>query len=261
MKRLTAALLILTLALGLAACGTTAQTETIYVQTQSLRTLGGQEIRSEYTYSPKGTPLTVKTYFNDTLYQSVSTRTTGNTSYQTVVDRSGNETTQTATSTYDEQGNLAMLEISVATNTVSRTTYTYDEQNRLTKASTVTSLGNTTLQYTYDSQGNLVEQIKDDQTANTYVRTTYTYNDRNYVTEEMSYDKDGVLQSSTRYTYEDGDTGRTATIYDGEGKPTGEVIVCNYDEHGHLIRETTSVDGEVLQTIVNTYEAMEVPVE
>lgn len=261
MKKLTAAVLALVLALAMTACGNMEKTKTIYVHTQSVRTIGEQEIRSEYTYSPKGTPVTVKTYFNDKLYQTASTRTSGGVNYLTVKDREGNESTQTTNTIYDDNGNVASVEISVAATTVSRTRYTYDDQNRVLTANTVTSQGNTDTSYTYDANGNVTEQIVDDATDGSYTRTVYTYNDRNYVQEEKSYDRDGVLQGGIVYTYQGDNTGRTATYYDAEWEPTGEVVESTYDEHGNLIREVSSMDGEVIQTIVNTYEAMEVPVE
>ena len=54
---------------------------------------------------------------------------------------------------------------------------------------------------------------------------------------------------------------RIQTYYDGDGEPTGEVTRLEYDEHGNLVKEISYVDGEVAQTIVSTYEAMEVLVE
>ena len=162
MRRFTAVILVLILALGMTACGSTEKTETIYVQTQSLRTIGEQQIRMEYTYSPKGTPVSVKTYFNDVLYQTASTRTSGGVTYQTIVDRDGNSNSQ-ATNVYrDDNGNVTMVEISIGSTPVSRTTYTYDDQSRVIKASTITGQGVTEISYAYDTAGNVAEQIKDD---------------------------------------------------------------------------------------------------
>lgn len=259
MKRIMAAFLVLTLAMGLSACGP--KTKTIYVQTQSLRTIAGQEIRSEYTYAANGTPLEVKTYFNDVLYQTASTRTSNGISYLTVVDREGNESTQSTMTAYDDRGNVSQVEIAMSMSTVSRTTYTYDDQDRMLSAKTVTSEGSTDFTYAYDDAGNMVEQIKDDQTTDTYTRTVYTYDDRGYVLEEKTYNKEDVLQGSISYTYESDDSGRTDTYYDGDGAPTGEVVTTQYDANGNLVLETATVDGEVVQTIAYTYEALEIPVE
>ena len=261
MKRLTALFLVLLLTLSMTACANMEKTETIYVHTKSVRTLAGQVIRTEYTYSAKGTPVTVKTYFNDTLYQTAATRTSGGVQYMTIIDKSGNETTQSTNTVYDENGNVASVEISVGSNLVSRTRYSYDEQNRMTSANTVTTLGNTDIKYTYDAQGNLTEQIKDDASQDTYIRTTYVYNDQGFVLSETSYDRNNEVMRSIRYTYNENNTVRTASGYDAEGQPTGEVVICTFDEHGNMIREESVADGEVVQTIVNTYEAMEVPVE
>lgn len=259
MKKIITWLMVLLLAASMCACGE--KTETIYVQTQSLRTVVGQEIRSEYTYAPDGSPLGVETYFNGELYQTVATRTSGGIDYLTVEDAEGNSSTQSTWTTYDERGNVAQVEIATEGTTVSRTTYTYDDQDRVVSAVSSTTQGKISYSYAYDEQGNLVEQIKDDETTDQYSRTEYRYNDRGFVTEEKTYDREGVLQSGITYAYAADDTGRTATYFDGAGEPDGQVVESTYDDHGNLIREITSVDGEVLQTIINTYEAMEVPVK
>lgn len=261
MKKITAALLALVLILGMTACGAFAKTETVYVKTQSLRTIGEQTIRMEYTNSKTGVPVSVKTYFNDSLYQTVSTRTSGGVTYQTVVDQSGASTTQTTSTTKDANGNVVMLEIAVGTTTVSRTTYTYDDQNRLVKGSTLTNQGITDVSYTYDAAGNVAEKINDDAANGTYTRTVYTYDARDYVLEEKSYGKDGALLGSIRHTYTEDGSGKITESFDAEGNATGEKVESQYDEHGNLIKEITSMNGEVVQTIVNTYEALEVPVE
>lgn len=261
MKKITAALLALVLILGMTACGAFEETETIYVKTQSLRTIGEQTIRMEYTNSKTGVPVSVKTYFNDVLYQTASTRTSGGVTYQTIVDQSGASTTQSTSTTKDAKGNVVMLEISVGTTTVSRTTYTYDEQNRLTKGNTLTSLGVTDVTYTYDNAGNVAEKIVDDAANSSYIRTVYTYDARNYIQEEKSYDKNGALMGSIRYTYSADGRNTVMESFDAEGNATGEKVESQYDEHGNLIKEITSLNGEILQTTVNTYEALEVPVE
>lgn len=261
MRKIAAALLALALILGMTACGLFEKTETIYVQTQSLRTIGEQVIRMEYTHSQTGVPISVKTYFNDVLYQTASTRTSGGVTYQTIVDSDGETTTQMTTYTRDDRGNVTMLEITVGTTTVSRTIYTYDDQDRVINGNTVTSLGTTDVSYTYDAAGNIAEKISDDDANSTYTRTVYTYDQRNYVLEEKAYDESGALKSSMTYTYAEDGKGRTIVYYDADGNPTGEKVECFYDNHGNLIKEITSLNDEVLQTIVNTYEALEVPVE
>lgn len=261
MKKITAAILALVLALCLGACGEQVKTETIYVQTQSVRTIYQQEIRMEYTYSEKGAPLSVKTYFNDELYQTASTRTSNGVSYLTIVDYEGNESVQTTETQYDDNGNVSQIEISVAGTAVSRTTYTYDDNGNVLTASNVTSLGTVSTSYTYDENGNVISKEEDDGSTGEFTRTEYAYDERSYVTEERTYDAEGVLQSSIRYAYEADDSGRTLTYYGADGEPTGEVETYVYDEHGNVIEQTTTVDGEVAQKTVNTYVAMEVPVE
>ena len=261
MRKITAVLLALILILSLTACGLMEKTETIYVHMRSERTIAGQVIRMEYEYSPAGTPISVKTYFNDVLYQTASTRTSGGMTYQTIVDKDGNSTTQSTTYTKDDQGNVVMLEISVGTTPVSRTRYTYDDQNRMTNSNTVTTLGITDISYSYDAAGNVAEQIVDDATEKAYTRTVYTYDDRGYVLEEKVYDKDGALTGSIQYTYGENGLSKTAVFMDAEGKATGEKVESTYDEHSNLVKEVTTMDGEVVQTIINTFVAMEVPVE
>jgi YD repeat-containing protein len=162
---------------------------------------------------------------------------------------------------YDDRGNVMKVEQAVGGNTVSQTTYTYDDRDRMLTAVTKTGDGEATYSYTYDEQGNMIEQVKDDKPAKLYTRIVYRYDDRGYVQEEKSYDQEDVLLSSITYAYEADNTGRTATYYDGEGKTTGQVVTSRYDANGYLIQEITTVDGEVFQTIENTYEAMEIPVK
>ena len=259
MKKTIALFLLLVLTVTLCACGP--KTETIYVQTRSLRTIAGREIRSEYTYASDGSPLEVKTYYNDVLFQTASTRTSGGIDYLTVVDAEGNTSTQSTWTTYDDRGNVMKVEQAVGGNTVSQTTYTYDDRDRMLTAVTKTGDGEATYSYTYDEQGNMIEQVKDDKPAKLYTRIVYRYDDRGYVQEEKSYDQEDVLLSSITYAYEADNTGRTATYYDGAGEPTGQVVTSRYDVNGYLIQEITTVDGEEFQTIENTYEAMEIPVK
>lgn len=261
MKKLIAALLALTLMLCLAACGEAEpETKTIYVQTRSVRTIGEAVIRTEYTYGKTGKPVTMKMYFNDKLYQSVTNRTSNGVTYMTITDSTGESSTQTTNTVYDDQGRVSILEVNVGSTTVSRTTYTYDDQDRIVKAATLTADGTVTTTYIYDANGNTVTQQVSDTNDDSFTRTEYTYNADNYVTLEKNFDKEGNLQGSTVYTYE-GKTARIQTYYDGDGEPTGEVTRLEYDEHGNLVKEISYVDGEVAQTIVSTYEAMEVLVE
>lgn len=261
MNRITAALLVLVMVLCLAACGEQIKTETIYVQTSSVRELQGQEIRMEYTYSDHGEPVSVKTYFNDQLYQTTSTRTSNGVTYLTITDAEGNSSTQTTTTQYDDNGNVTMIEISVAGNTVSRTTYTYDENGNMLSAINLSTVGTVVAEYTYDANGNVLKQVETDESTGEVIATEYTYDERNYVLTERIYDGEGVLQEAVEYAYESDDSGRTLTYFDGDGAPTGEVVTCVYDEHGNMIEQTTTLDGEVIQRITYTYEALEVPVE
>lgn len=259
MKKIIAALLALTLMLCLTACGG-AKTETIYVQTQSVRTIGEAVIRTEYTYGKTGRLVTMKMYFNDELYQTMSNRTSNGVVYMTITDAEGNSYIQSSVTTYDSEGRLSKMEIYSSGSTVTRTSYTYDDQDRILTEETLTTEGTTKTAYTYDEAGNVIAMESANADTGEFVRIEYTYDDRGYVTLEKELDQEGAVLSSIAYTYE-GESVRIQTHYDDQGEPTGQVDRLEYDEHGNLVKETTMQDGEVAQTIVSTYEAMEVPVE
>lgn len=257
MKKMMAVLLALVMAASLAAC--TQATETIYVQTQSLRTIGEAEIRMEYDYSDDGTPVSVKTYFNDKLYQSTTTRTSGGVQYLTITDADGNSSTQTTQTKYDDNGNLLQVSTSIGGSEVAYTNYTYDDAGVLQGTVSVTASAVINTTYTYDEAGNLISELQRNQNDSTYQRKDFVYNDRGYVVKESTYSAEDVLDGYVEIQYANNDTEKTLTYYDGDGEPTGEVLVENYDEHGNKVGETTTVDGEVVMTIVNTYVALEVP--
>lgn len=259
MKKMMAVLLVLVMAASLAAC--TQATETIYVQTQSLRTIGEAEIRMEYTYSDDGTPLSVKTYFNDKLYQSTSARTSGGIQYLTITDSEGNSSTQATESKYDDNGNLIQVSTSIGGTEVAYTNYTYDDNGVLLATVSVTSAAVINTDYTYDDDGNLISKLQKNQNDGTYQRKDFEYNEAGYVVKESTYSAEDVLEGYVEITYAADDTEKTLTYYDGNGEATGEVAVETYDEHGNKTQEVTTMDGEVVMTIVNTYVAMEVPVK
>ncbi len=259
MKKMMAVLLVLVMAASLAAC--TQATETIYVQTQSLRTIGEAEIRMEYEYSDDGTPVSVKTYFNDKLYQTTVARTSGGVQYLTITDADGNSSTQATETKYDENGNLLQVTTSIGGTEAAYTNYTYDENGVLLSTVSVTASAVINTTYTYDEDGNLVSELQKNQNAGTYQRKDFVYNEQGYVVKESTYSAEDVLDGYVEITYANGDTEKTLTYYGGDGEPTGEVVVETYDEHGNKVGETTSVDGEVAMTIVNTYVALEVPVK
>lgn len=260
MKKTIVLLLVLVMAASLAAC-TQAKTETIYVQTQSLRTIGEAEIRMEYGYGDDGTPVSVKTYFNDKLYQSTTSRTSGGMQYLTITDADGNSSTQSSQTKYDENGNLLQVSTSIGGTEVAYTNYSYDDDGVLLSTVSVTAAATIHTRYTYDENGNLIQELQQNQNDGTYQRKDFAYNEKGYVSRESIYSAEDVLDSYVEITYADGDTQKTLTYYGGDGEPTGEVVVETYDEHGNKVGETTTVDGEVAMTIVNTYVAMEVPVK
>lgn len=259
MKKFAAALLVLCIMLCLAACGN--KTQTIYVQTESLRTVYGKEIRTEYTYSSTGRRLTTKIYIGDKLYSSTSVRTSNGITYMTVTDSDGNQTTQSYEYIYDEAGNVTQYELSSGGNVYNRVNYTYDENGNCLTTTSVTASGTTLTEYTYDDSGNLMTCVTSCQEDGTYVRLEYTYNSEGNITLEEQYDADGVLQSYIEFAYEDDNKVIVATEYNGDRTANGTVVTYVYDEHENLIEKTTTIDDEVAEHIVNTYEALEVPVE
>ncbi len=263
MKKLTAVLLVLCLALSMAACdAASGKTETIYVNTRTVRAVYEQEIVTEYTYSSNGELASSTMYFNGKVYQKLSRRLSGGVYYITIEDADGNQTLQTNTSTYDEQGNVAKVETGSGGNTVSSTTYTYDDSGKMLTATTVTSVATTATKYTYDDRGNMTSaEVTVTGSTPSYSLTTYTYNEKDYVTKESSLDADGNVLSYLEYSYAEDDSSRTVTHFEGEGTPTGEVDLYTYDVHGNVLTQTTTLDGEVAQIITYEYEAMEVPVK
>lgn len=260
MKKTMAVLLALVLAVSLAAC-TQAKTETIYVQTQSLRTIGEAEIRMEYDYSDDGTPVSVKTYFNDKLYQSTVSRTSGGVQYLTITDADGNASTQTTQTKYDDNGNLLQVSNSIGNTEVAYTNYNYDDDGVLLSTVSVTAAATINTKYTYDENGNMIQELQQNQNDGTYQRKDFAYNADGYVIKESTYSAEDVLDGYVEITYADGDTEKTLTYYGGDGEPTGEVVVETYDEHGNKVLAVTTMDGEEVMRIVNTYVAMEVPVK
>lgn len=258
MRKMMAVLLVLVIAASLAACQE--KTETIYVQTESLRTIGEAEIRMEYDYSDNGTPVSVKTYFNGNLYQSTTTRTSGGVQYLTITDAEGNSSTQSTQTKYDDNGNLLQVSTSIGGTEVAYTNYTYDDNGVLLSTVSVTSSAVINTTYTYDDNGNLTSVLEENQNTGEYQRTDYVYDEAGKAVKESAYSAEDVLDGYVEITYADGDAEKTLTYYGGDGEPTGEVVTETYDEHGNKILEVTTVDGEEVMRIVNTYEALEVPV-
>ena len=124
-----------------------------------------------------------------------------------------------------------------------------------------TSMEVPTIYRTYDENGNLLVQLQVNEKEETYLRMEAKYNEDNYVIEERTYSAEDVLDGYVEISYAKDNTEKTLTYYDGEGKATGEVAVKTFDDRGNEIQEVISKDGEVIQTTVNTYIMMEVPVK
>ena len=259
MKKMMAMLLVLMLAVSLAAC--TQATETIYVQTKSVRTIGENEIRMEYTYSEDGTPISIKTYFNNKPYQNTVSRTSGGIQYLTITDANGNSTTQSTEYKYDDDGKVLQVTTSISGTEAAYTNYTYDDKGRLSTTVAVTAAAVINTTYTYDDNDNLISALEQNQNNGEYNRTDYVYNADGDVIKESTFSAEDTLKSYVEISINADKTQKTFTYYNGDGTATGEVVVETYDEHGNKVRAVTTIDGEEAMVVVNTYMALEVPVK
>lgn len=259
MKKMMAALLVLVMAVSLAAC--TQATETIYVQTESLRTIGEAEIKMVYAYSDDGTPISVKTYFNGKLSQTSDTRISGGIQYLTFTDADGNSMVQTITQKLDDSGRVIQTSNSVSGTEVAYTNYTYADNGQVATMVNVTASEVTTTTYTYDDKDNVISILEQTQNAGEYSRKDYEYNAAGDLVKLSTYCGEEALEGYMEASINADRTEQTITYFDAEGKPTGEVVVETYDANGNKIKEVTTVDGEVVMTIINTYQALEVPVK
>ena len=138
--------------------------------------------------------------------------------------------------------------------TIRETQYAYDENGCL--------VSEHTYQYTPDTPEEQIEQL-----LNTYVLWYYGEDGRPSRTEE--YDRSGVMVHYSEYTYDDENSVKMITVYEGRGSWTDyyfavhEMYITTYDEHGNVIREEVRDnywDGEYDTTVTTyTYISMEVP--
>lgn len=260
MKKFTAALLALVMALCLAACmEEPVKTETVYALTESVREILGVEVRTVYTNNDKGVATGLSVYRDGKLYQSILKRISNGVTYMTITDSEGNESTQMLEYFYDDDGNVTRYDASMNGTTYARVEYVYREDGKLEQATSTTASAVVVTEYTYDESGNAVTKEETTNDGELYTRTDYTYDAQGRLTLEATFDADGVSQGSTAYSYEEnGDT--VVRTYDADGALTQEETQV-HDEHGNVIESTTTIDGEVVEHMTNTYVALEVPVE
>ena len=259
MKKIMALLLIFVIAASLVACGQT-ETETIYVQTESVRTIGENQIRMEYAYSDTGVPLSLKSYLNNKLYQTIDYRISNGLQFLTVTDSEGNITTQSTETKYDDKGRVMQVTSAVGGTEVAYTNYTYDDNDKLISTMAVTASASVYTTYTYGDNGWVVSTLAVDQNTGKYTRTDYVYNEAGDVIKESIFSAEDTMAEAKTISYNADKSEITTTYLDGAGEPTGEVTVDYYDEHGNKVKSVTTINGEVAMTTVNTFEAMEVPV-
>lgn len=258
MKKFLAVLLILVIAASLTAC---AATETIYVKTESVRTIGTTVIRMLYEYSDTGVPVSLKTYLNDNLYQSISYRTSGGMQYLTMTDSAGNTSTQCNETVYDDNGRVIEIVTTVGGTEVACTKYTYNDKDQVVTVVALDSETTVNTNYTYDEQGRVVSELQQNETDGTYTRKDVVYNEKGNIIKESTYSAEDVLDSYLEISYTDDGLQKTTTYFNADGEATGEVMVETFDENGNVILSVTSMDGEEAMRIDNTYIALEVPVE
>ena len=259
MKKMMAVLLVLVLAASFTACAQA--TETIYVQTETVRTIGQNVIRMSYEYSDSGVPVSMETYFNDNLYQTILYRTSGGLQFLTITDKDGNESTQSTETKYDDEGRVIQVTTSIGGTEAAYTNYTYDDAGRLTDTVSVTASAVINTAYTYDDNDNLISALEENETTGEYTRTDYEYNADGKVVKKSTYSAEDTMVEAMEVSYSADYSEQTITYLDANGEPSGEVVVETYDEHGNNIKSVTTIDGEVAMVIETTFVAMEVPVK
>ena len=259
MKKVVAILLVLLMLAGLTACGP--KSKQIFVLDESVRTIGTVVLRTDYIHAKDGSVAKIEIYLNDQRMRTTVNRTSNGIQYVTVTEADGSSSTQAIESLYNDAGQMVMqTTIYGGMNTIT-TKYTYDERGNLVKVVSTAPNSETVTTYTYDENGNLLVQLQVNEKEETYLRMEAKYNEDNYVIEERTYSAEDVLDGYVEISYAKDNTEKTLTYYDGEGKATGEVAVKTFDDRGNEIQEVISKDGEVIQTTVNTYIMMEVPVK
>ena len=158
--------------------------------------------------------------------------------------------TTTVIRTFDDKGQVIKAETYDGDRHISTTEYTYDENGEMTfiRSTQPESDVVTTLQRTFDDEGNLVTYIQD---TGYYVgRYEYEYNRRNQRIREEYY-RDDELVSRSDYVWE-GNVG-TGTHYKPDGTPSGKSLL-EYDDFGNLLRlESLDANGNVLSMRCTEY--------
>jgi RHS repeat-associated protein len=170
--------------------------------------------------------------------------------------------------TYDNKGNITTVVSNAGT-----TSYYYDELNQLIKE---VRPDGTTIEYTYDANGNrLTKKVTQGQTVTT---TNYTYDDADQLTAvngtANTYDANGNLTSDGQRTYTYDAENRLTSVKDSLGNTIASftyysnglrktmttasgTITFHYDENGNVVYETDQNNNVVASY---TYDSENRPV-
>ena len=263
MRKKTALLAALALALGLTACvpkaeptpDPTVPTEppykTVYVHAAITQEFGTTVSRTEYVFDEADRVKEVVVYTND-----VETKR-----HSVLCDENGNYTCWTSEGsvveyTYDAEGHSLGRTIYNDGELVSSTVYTWEKGLRTSVTTQMAGQDMTQkVLMTYDSAGKLLRQ--DSFSADTLVNySIYAYDAEGRVATMTTYHPDGSLNSVGKHTWE-GD-GQTIITTD----PNGDVMQTaelTYDDAGNLLTHTVyNAFGDQVSKETHTWKAVQV---
>lgn len=101
---------------------------------------------------------------------------------------------------------------------------------------------------TYDSYGNITEEVIIDNEKNKYSRLKFKYNSDNKKSEELEYDKSGNVIKKTVYNYNSSGERNVEVVFDGNGKVLKKVL-NSYNGKGLRIERKTLNASDALESI------------
>ena len=267
MKKITALLAAMLLALGLSACAEeppaptqapTVPTEppepqmkTVYVHAAITQEYGATVSRTEYVFDENDRVTEVIVYTNDVETKRHSVECDENGNYiRWTSDGSATEYT------YDSQGHSLGVAMYIGDQLVSTTVYTWE--NGLRTSATTQMAGQDMTQkvlMTYGADGKLLRQ--DSYNADSLVGySIYAYGQDGRISTMTTYQPDGRVDSVGTHTWS-GNT-QTITTTDSAGVVT-QTAEMTYDEQGNLLTHTIfNAQGEQVSKETHTWKAIEV---
>ena len=263
MRKITAVLVALTLALGMSGCGanqnnptepagpTEPPYKTVYVRASITQEFGSAVSRTEYVFDEADRVTEVIVYTNDQETKR----------YDVECDAYGNYTHWTSDGstmeyTYDAAGHSLGRAIYNDGVLVSSTTYVWEND---LQTSVITQMAGQDMTQkvlmTYDSAGNLLRQ--DSYSAETLVNySIYAYDDQGRVATMTTYQPDGSLYSIGKYGWESKNLTITTTGPDGSVMQTA---VRTYDDAGNLLTHTVfNALGDQVSKETHTWKELRV---